>query len=225
MKIHTRNKVISIGIIILAVIAAGVWAYAAFVAKRTEPVTQQPNVDSSQAAPDSQESVKPEGKYAELTGDAFDEIYIADMLAHHEGAVNMAEQAQAVTAHEEIRTMAAEITYAQSVEMFNMTEWQKAWGYDPTMGEGHNSHGGDGTTMAGDMVEMQNELKDLTGEAYDKEFLKQMILHHQQAVEMSENAATNAKHQEVKDLAEAVIRDQTSEIAQMKQWQKDWGYQ
>ena len=74
------------------------------------------------------------------------------------------------------------------------------------------------------MVEMQNKLQGLTGEEYDKEFLKQMIVHHEQAVEMSKYAATNAKHQEIKDLASAVISAQTKEIEQMKQWQKDWGY-
>ena len=51
-----------------------------------------------------------------------------------------------------------------------------------------------------------------------------MILHHEQAVEMSQYAATNAQHQEIKDLASAVISAQTIEIEQMKQWQKDWGY-
>jgi len=71
---------------------------------------------------------------------------------------------------------------------------------------------------------MQNKLQGLKGEAYDKEFLKQMILHHEQAVEMSQYAAANAKHQEIKDLASAVIGAQTKEIEQMKQWQKDWSY-
>ena len=51
-----------------------------------------------------------------------------------------------------------------------------------------------------------------------------MIVHHEQAVEMSKYAADNAKHQEVKDLASAVISAQTTEINQMKQWQKQWGY-
>jgi uncharacterized protein (DUF305 family) len=39
---------------------------------------------------------------------------------------------------------------------------------------------------------------------------------------MSGSAASNAKHQEVKDLAKNVITAQTAEIASMKQWQKDW---
>ena len=49
-----------------------------------------------------------------------------------------------------------------------------------------------------------------------------MILHHQQAVDMSKYADTNAKHQEVKDLARAVITAQEKEIADMKSWQQKW---
>ena len=51
-----------------------------------------------------------------------------------------------------------------------------------------------------------------------------MILHHEQAIEMSRYAETNANHQELKDLAREVIAAQTKEIEQMKQWQQEWGY-
>ncbi len=109
--------------------------------------------------------------------------------------------------------------------MIQMREWQKAWGFEITNSGGHMSHGGGGAEMAGDMVEMMNKLKGLTGEAYDEEFLKQMILHHEQAIEMSVDADTNAKRQEIKDLARDVITAQSAEIKQMKQWQKEWGYE
>ncbi|OYW85246.1 hypothetical protein B7Z17_02645 [Candidatus Saccharibacteria bacterium 32-49-10] len=180
--------------------------------------TSNTTVDEKKQKPTS------DSKYATLKGDAFDEAYIADMLAHHEGALNMSEQAMAATAHEEIRTLASNIIQSQSAELKKMLTWQKEWGYKETMGGGHGGHGGAGMDMGGDMVEMQNKLQGLTGEEYDKEFLKQMILHHEQAIEMSRYAATNAKHQEIKDLASAVISAQTTEINQMKQWQKQWGY-
>lgn len=108
--------------------------------------------------------------------------------------------------------------------MVQMREWQQAWGFEITNSGGHMSHGGGGAEMAGDMVEMQNKLKDLEGEAYDKEFLKQMILHHEQAVDMAKYAADNAERQEIKDLASSIIKAQNEEIRQMKQWQESWGY-
>jgi uncharacterized protein (DUF305 family) len=216
-----KNKIFIIVIIVLAIVAAAIWYFAVFSVK-PEPVKTSQN--SNAGTTSSQEKSKSNNSYADLQGDAFDEAYIAGMLAHHEGAVNMAEQAVAVTAHDEIRTLASNIMQTQSTEMMEMRTWQKDWGYKVTTSGGHNSHSGGGMDMSGDMVEMQNTLQGLTGVAYDKEFLKQMILHHEQAVEMSQSAATNAKHQEVKDLASAVITAQTTEIEQMRQWQKEWGY-
>lgn len=216
-----KNKIFIIVIIVLAILAAAIWYFVFFSAQSKPSVQSQVN---SNTTAERQDEVSNEDKYAKLKGDAFDEAYIADMLAHHEGAVNISEQAQAVTAHEEIRKLAGSITQAQSIEMIQMRTWQKDWGYKITNSGGHNSHGGGGMDMSGDMVEMQRKLQGLSGEAYDKEFLKLMVLHHEQAVEMSQSAATNAKHQEVKDLASTVIATQTTEIEQMKQWQEEWGY-
>lgn len=217
-----RNKSLIIALALLVAVSAAVGYFAFFSAEKVALTSDsESSVEIQQ--PDTKVAID-DNEYALLTGDAFDEAYIAGMIAHHEGAVNMAEQARAVTTHEEIRTLSDNIVQSQSQEMVRMTEWQMEWGYEATMGGGHLSHGGGGAGVAGDMVEMINKLKDLTGEAYDKEFLKQMILHHEQAVEMSQYAEQNAEHQEVKDLANEVISAQTEEIAQMKQWQMDWGY-
>ncbi|HRJ06214.1 MAG TPA: DUF305 domain-containing protein [Candidatus Saccharibacteria bacterium] len=219
MKV-TRNKLSILVLIVLAIVAAGVWYIGIFSIK-----PEKTAVKDAEANTTATNKKAPDNKFASLKGDAFDEAYIADMLAHHEGAVNMSEQAMSVTAHEEIRTLASNITQTQSIEMMQMREWQKAWGFEITNNGGHMSHGGGGAAMAGDMVEMMNKLKGLTGEAYDEEYLRQMILHHEQAIEMSVDADTNAKRQEVKDLAQGVIEAQTAEIKQMKQWQKEWGYE
>ena len=163
-------------------------------------------------------------QYQALYGDDFDEQYIAGMLAHHEGAVNMSEQALAKSTRPEIRQLASDIIASQSDEMRKMTMWQENWGYEKTYSGGHGAHGGGGTEMAADMVDMQEALRDKEGAAYDKEFLVQMILHHSQAVEMSRPAEKNAAHTELKMLARDVITAQESEIQKMKQWQQDWGY-
>lgn len=159
-----------------------------------------------------------------LTGDAYDEEFIAQMLAHHEGAVNMSEQAMGATSRVEIRDFADSITQSQSKEMMDMRAWQKQWGYEITNSGGHMSHGGGGTEMAGDMTEMMAKLQGLTGEAFDREFLAQMIVHHQQALDMVTGAESRAKHDEIKKLARDIAAVQDSEITQMKRWQTEWGY-
>ena len=52
--------------------------------------------------------------------------------------------------------------------------------------------------------------------------VREMIKHHQDAVEMSELVSDRAEHAELKDLAKNIIKDQTREIQQMKEWQKEW---
>lgn len=74
------------------------------------------------------------------------------------------------------------------------------------------------------MAEMTEQLKNKTGDDFDKAFVEMMISHHEGAVDMAELIPSRAKHDEVKKLGEAIITAQTKEIADMKQWQKDWGY-
>lgn len=76
--------------------------------------------------------------------------------------------------------------------------------------------------MHGAMTSMMVGLEGKTGDAFDKAFLSEMIMHHEGAVEMAEAAKVNAKHAEIKQMADAIISAQTTEIAQMREWQKAW---
>jgi uncharacterized protein (DUF305 family) len=84
--------------------------------------------------------------------------------------------------------------------------------------------GNDGSSMrmADMMTSMNAELKGKTGDEFDVAFLSEMIMHHEGAVGMAQAALINAKHQEIKDLANAIISAQNSEINQMKGWLKAW---
>ncbi|NYI77049.1 DUF305 domain-containing protein [Nocardioides panzhihuensis] len=57
----------------------------------------------------------------------------------------------------------------------------------------------------------------------DVTFAQQMILHHQQAVEMSELAGTRAESQKVKDLAADIEAAQGPEVKTMTGWLGSWG--
>ena len=160
--------------------------------------------------------------YSELKGEDYDRMFLANMIAHHQGAVDMANLALKNAKHQEIKDLATAIVTAQTSEINNMTSWQTTWGYPSSSGEMMMDHSSMGMmdTNAGTM----NELNDKTGDAFDKAFLEQMIMHHQSAINMAAPGKANAQHQEVKDLTVAIVTAQTKEIQQMKQWQKDWGY-
>lgn len=160
--------------------------------------------------------------YSEITGDDYDRMFIANMIEHHKGAVDMAKLAQANAKHQELKDMADAIIAAQSKEITDMETWQKEWGYPSSSGEMMMDHSAMG--MMADMGQMTEELKSLTGDAFDKAFISSMIEHHQSAINMAYPGQTNAKHDEIKQLTKAIIEAQSNEITQMKQWQKDWGY-
>jgi len=207
--------------IISVVAIAGVGAYAI---NKNNPVTNDNAISNSS----SQSAVQPDTgsadykQYAALKGEDYDRMFLANMIAHHQGAVDMANLALTNANHQEVKDLAKSIVAAQTSEITNMTDWQKAWGYPASSGEMMEDHSSMGmmNTNAG----MMNELNGKTGEAFDKAFLEQMIMHHQSAINMAATGKTNAQHQEVKDLTVAIVKAQTKEIKQMKQWQSDWGY-
>ena len=87
---------------------------------------------------------------------------------------------------------------------------------------GSTMHGMNHGGMEGEMDAMMAALEGKTGDEFDKAFLAEMIMHHEGAVDMAEAALQNAKHEEIKAMANAIISAQTSEIKQMQDWQKSW---
>jgi uncharacterized protein (DUF305 family) len=81
-----------------------------------------------------------------------------------------------------------------------------------------------GSSMSMSMSDMTGMLKDKTGDDFDKTFIEQMIVHHQGAIDMANLAKQNAKHDEVKKLADDILSAQSKEIDMMQTWQGDWGY-
>lgn len=56
----------------------------------------------------------------------------------------------------------------------------------------------------------------------DAHFIVMMIPHHQGAIAMSELALMRARRPEIKALAQRIITSQSREIAQMRQWYRQW---
>lgn len=56
----------------------------------------------------------------------------------------------------------------------------------------------------------------------DRNFIEQMIPHHESAIAMAKLAQQKTKHEEVKTLANNIITSQSAEIETMKSWYKDW---
>lgn len=74
------------------------------------------------------------------TGDDYDKAFIASMIAHHEGAVEMAKLSEKNAKHDEIKKLSTNIISAQEKEISEMKQWQMDWGYSSTQMD-HGSMG------------------------------------------------------------------------------------
>lgn len=201
----------------LLLLALGTGAYAIY--KNSDNSSSETQTAQTVQADTSSDTYK---QYAAMTGETYDRNFIANMIAHHQGAVDMAKAAQSNAKHSELKTMADNIVTAQEKEIADMLAWQKDWGYPSTSAENMQDHSAMG--MMDSMSGMMMELEGKTGDDFDKAFLEQMILHHQGAIDMAAPGKDNASRQEVKDLSSAIVNDQMKEIAQMRTWQNEWGY-
>ena len=208
------NKKVIIGVVVALIVLAGVSVYA------LRDTLFQANTPTSETGTGMSSNMSNGSET--LKGEAFDKDFIANMIAHHQGAIDMAKLAQTNAKHSELKTMANEIVSAQESEIADMKQWQSDWGYPSTSAENMQDHSAMG--MMDEMAGMMGALEGKTGDDFDKAFLEQMIMHHQSAIDMAIPAETNAAHQEVKVLARDIIIAQSAEIDQMKQWQSDWGY-
>ncbi|BAY13707.1 DUF305 domain-containing protein [Calothrix sp. NIES-2098] len=158
-----------------------------------------------------------------------DAHFIEMMIPHHQDAVEMADLALQKAKHPEIKKLAAAIKADQTKEIEQMKAWYKQWyGTDVPansmngMGMGMHHGRGQGFMHSGMMAMNMNleSLKNATD--FDKEFIRQMVPHHQIAVMMSQMAFNRATHSQIRDLAQAIIKSQTAEIQQMQQWYQAW---
>ena len=148
----------------------------------------------------------------------YDLQFLDTMIAHHRGAVDMAVPCSSKAQHVEIKTLCANIISSQQKEIADMKSWRDKWfaGKEPAL---NMEMMGMKDSMKGMDMKM---LGSLSGNDFDLAFIKQMIPHHEGAVVMAKDALQKSTKEEIKTLANAIIKAQEAEIKQMKEWQTTW---
>lgn len=90
---------------------------------------------------------------------------------------------------------------------------------DGTMMMNHTNQSG---SMASMMHDMNASLEGKTGDAFDKAFLEEMVIHHEGAVDMAKKVLEVSKRPELIRLANEIIAAQTKEIQMMNRWKAEW---
>lgn len=153
-----------------------------------------------------------------MSGKDVDGAFVSEMIPHHEGAVDMAELAQEMGQHPEIIELADNIVGTQNNEIATLNEIHDRLFGDAASSEAHGDLGIDDSMMGMDMDMTALE----TAEPFDREFIDQMVPHHQGAIRMARVEVQDGEDQEAISLANDIIDAQTTEILQMNAWRKKW---
>lgn len=172
-------------------------------------------------------SAEAEGETESADNDAAhneaDVTFLQMMYPHHAQAVEMAAMVEGHTTNQQIIDLASEIEAAQGPEMEQMTALLEQFGEPEPTETGHSmsmDHGGghgESSGMSGMMTEGQmTELASKSGAEFDTMWLEMMIDHHQGAIDMAETELAEGENAEAKDMANAIVDAQQSEIDTMK---------
>jgi len=158
--------------------------------------------------------------------DSVEAGFARDMSRHHLQGVEMANMVADRSEDPEVRQIAFDISATQTGQAGRMQGWLALWGVPQSGGDtmawmtegGSHDHGMtmDGGLMPGMATEDElANLRELRGTAFDVEFLRLMIRHHQGGFEMAEYTVEHADVPAVRDLAQAIAKAQSAETRTM----------
>lgn len=160
--------------------------------------------------------------------------FLEGMIDHHQMALDMAADCLEKASTEDVLALCQAVIDAQSAEIEMMQGWLLEWygiNYTPmsmmdmmdmmdmmpVSSQGGHGHGARPViTDPPMMMGMMAGLNRLEGLDYDIAWLEAMIDHHDDALHMAERILRLAQHEALRDLAQAIIADQTAEITLME---------
>ncbi|WP_240432490.1 DUF305 domain-containing protein [Rubrobacter indicoceani] len=149
-------------------------------------------------------------------GEYSDELFIDNMVPHHQAAIEEAEVALDNAERPELRELAQNIVSSQESEIAELQQIkEEEFGTSETPME-----------MSDEEMEMMGmsmtpeELAE--AEPFDLAFLDNMTPHHESAVDMAQVALDNSDNPDIQRIAQEIVTAQQSEIEQMQQWREEW---
>ncbi len=131
--------------------------------------------------------------------------YVNAMIAHHRGAMLLAEQLEAGTIRPEMKALAKDILTAEPRAIEELYVWKKDW-Y------------GDTKRVRDPLVSNLGP----AGEKFDLRFLNALIAHHEVGIVMTEDVRVKTSRAEVLDNADAVEAFLKGGIEALSGLRKDW---
>lgn len=138
--------------------------------------------------------------------DAFvDKRYLEAMIAHHRGAVLLAQQIETKTNRDELKALSTEIQTNEPKLIAELYDWKKSWYKD--------------IRSVRDPAVVQLGSTDAT---IDLRFLNALIAHHEAGILMTQEIRTKTSRSEVLDNATAVEAFLKTSLVNLKQKRAEW---
>ncbi len=130
--------------------------------------------------------------------------YIDAMIAHHRGAMHLAEQA-AISNRKEIRALSADILKNEPVAIAELYRWKKEWyGDQKTVRDTPVAHLGS------------------VDKTFDLRFLNALIAHHENGIRMTREIRIKSSRSEILDNADAVELFLKGGLGILREWRTLW---
>ncbi|MEV4804555.1 DUF305 domain-containing protein [Nonomuraea sp. NPDC049421] len=143
---------------------------------------------------------------------AADVRFAEGMIPHHRQALEMTALVEARTTTGSIRSLARQISAAQTPEIKVMTNWLAELGRRVPAGHDHTQ----GAAYGMATQEQLNALRSARDGVFDRLFLQLMTRHHEGAVKMAGEQLAGGRDQRMRLLAKDVYSGQSIEIARMR---------
>lgn len=131
--------------------------------------------------------------------------YINQMVAHHRGAILLADQVADKTQRSEIRNLAAEIKQGEPLLIAELYNWKENWYID-------------NRTVKDPIVAHLGGADEKT----DLRFLNALIAHHEAGILMTKEIRTKSSRIEILNNADAVENFLSNSLTNLKQWREQW---
>lgn len=130
--------------------------------------------------------------------------YVNAMIAHHRGAILVAEQAEK-SGRQEVRDLSKTIQQSEPLLIAELYQWKKDW-Y------------GDTRKVADPTVPNLGAMDD----KFDLRFLNAVIAHHKNGISMTQDVRSKSSRTAVLNNADAVEKFLADSGEMLKEWRKSW---
>lgn len=154
--------------------------------------------------------------------------FLAGMIPHHRGAIDMTKMCLEKAIHAELRELCEKDMRDQNREKDLMAGYLQNWyRMEPPFGNMMPAeqmremepmlHG----TMPDMMARMQGMMAK-SGADFEVDFMSSLIDHHSQAIMMASPVLTSAEHSQLYPLAQQIVKAQGDDIEKLLTWLKNW---